>query len=183
MKHKPIVQHHFTYEIPLKEGQQYREGFNYREHKNFWCNNHPLEDVYQELYKLVPAQYEAEDPHGEVLRLVTNAYYDCYNNGCGNSGRWSITPKFKRAIRQAGLSREVILTLEQRLSNVFSYMARGKNFGWVCEGYEYAHMHEMELLMTDVVYFCGMSYCPELVLQLIQEMPEPYKLEKAKTVA
>ncbi len=177
---KPIMQHYFTYTTPKDSDGIYHEGFNYRHHKNFWCRNHPLEDVYQKLYTLVPAQYEAEDPCGEVIRLVTNAYYDLYNNGAGNRGRWSITPEFKRAIRQTGMNREAILTLEQRLSDVFSYMGRGKNFGCVPDGYERVLMHEMEKLLTDAVYFCGLEHCPELVAKIQAENTEPYaKLEKA----
>lgn len=74
----------------------------------------------------------------------------------------------------------MILTLEQRLSNVFSYVCRGRNFGWAKSGCENILMHELELLMTDAVYFCGLEYCPELVAKAKHENPEPYsKIEKA----
>lgn len=50
--------------------------------KTYW--NH--QGLHQKLYiklmaELVPEAGDAETPHGEVLRLASNLYYDLYNNG------------------------------------------------------------------------------------------------------
>lgn len=55
------------------------------ENKTFWGQDHKLFPLYEALQtKLVPVHGEASTEHGELLRSVSNVYYDMYNNGGGN---------------------------------------------------------------------------------------------------
>lgn len=52
----------------------------------FWSRKHPLYDEYKELYdELVPSTGAADTIEGELLRAVSNIYYDHYNNGSCNA--------------------------------------------------------------------------------------------------
>ena len=51
----------------------------------FWDGTHPLSNLQEDLTeKLVPAFGDAMTPHGELLRCMSNLYYDVYNNGYCN---------------------------------------------------------------------------------------------------
>jgi hypothetical protein len=171
---KSIVEHNFTYKTPMNS-VGYRDGFNYRKHVNFWCCNHPLNSIYKKVFEFVPAMGESDIPQVEMLRLVCNMHYDAYNNGGGNSGRWSISQKFKKAIRQSKLDKEVILSLEQRLSDVFKEVGRGRNFGWIPDYNTSNAFHAIELLLTDVVYYAGMHFFPEDVILLDETIKNKYE--------
>lgn len=57
---------------------------------NFWDADHPLEPLRLEVSKLIPHNGPVTDPDSpklERLRLVTNAYWDLFNNGGWNPGR------------------------------------------------------------------------------------------------
>ena len=57
---------------------------------NFWNADHPLEPLRIEVSKLIPHYglvTSPDSPKLERLRLVTNAYWDLFNNGGGNPGR------------------------------------------------------------------------------------------------
>jgi len=177
MTRKSIVKHHFTYTTPIYisdySGNEYHESFNYRQHKNFWCDNHPLEELYKKLNALVPHSGECEDPRMEAFRLIKNAHVDCYNNGTGNACRWAVTPEFKKSIRKLGLSTDIVKSLERRLSDVFELMGKGRNFGWVRPYHENEHMKAVEHLLTDVVYYTGKVLFEDYVLEL-EKVEDPY---------
>ena len=86
MTRKSIVKHHFTYTTPLYVSSYsdtpYHEGFNYRHHKNFWCDSHPLNELYNKIVKFVPHNGECEDARIEAFRLIMNIHYDTMNKMC-----------------------------------------------------------------------------------------------------
>lgn len=58
--------------------------------QTFWYADHPLEELRVEVSKLIPHEGPVTDEHSpklERLRLVTNAYYDLFNNGGWNPSR------------------------------------------------------------------------------------------------
>lgn len=76
---------------------------------SFWNNNSPLQDEYDRLHaKLVPHHGEADTVHGELLRCLSNVYYDVYNNGGCNLHirRSEITyvNKFRKELVKYGLT-------------------------------------------------------------------------------
>ncbi len=57
---------------------------------NFWDEDHPLEPIRIEVSKLIPDHgpvLDEESPKLEKLRVLTNAYWDLFNNGGGNASR------------------------------------------------------------------------------------------------
>lgn len=176
MTTKPLVKHFFTFTTPTQEGRTFPERFDYRVHKNFWSLNHPLHDVLVELLKLTPATTSCPNPHNSVLQFINNIYYDLYNNGGGNASRWIITTPFKKCIRRAKLPKEEILSLENRLSEVFVFVGKGKNFGWPRPGCETDLKEAVESLLTDVVYFYGKKHYPELICKEIKKRDKPYEI-------
>jgi len=63
---------------------------NAEENGTFWEGNHRLEALRERVSELVPTMGAVEDtnsPKLERLRLVTNAYWDLFNNGGWNPGR------------------------------------------------------------------------------------------------
>lgn len=53
--------------------------------QSFWGNNHPLAEKHEVLHhELVPSSGPAPTEHGNLLRCMTNVYYDVYNNGFCN---------------------------------------------------------------------------------------------------
>lgn len=55
------------------------------EKQAFWAGTHPLSSLQESLHgELVPAAGRAPTLVGELLRSMTNLYYDVYNNGFGN---------------------------------------------------------------------------------------------------
>lgn len=50
----------------------------------YWNSNGKHQAIADQLRKLVPGSGPADTPHGDLLRCVTNLYYDFYNNGGGN---------------------------------------------------------------------------------------------------
>jgi hypothetical protein len=127
--------------------------FRSENHNNFWSKTNELQSSYDTLVDKLPIVGECKTPRMETFRLVCNMYYDLYNNGGGNSCRWAISKSFKSSIRKAKFSKEVVSHLEDRLSDVFEYVARGKNFGWPTDMSQC--QFAVEKLMTDVVYHCG----------------------------
>jgi len=125
--------------------------------QTFWNKKNPLCGIDDELNDLIDGEI-AE--HGEIITPVYKAqallnvmYFDLYNNGGGNASRWSITKPWKKKLTEAGFSPEVKRHLAARLSKVFTYMCRGRNFGWVQDGCDTSIKIAMEALITDMVYF------------------------------
>ena len=53
--------------------------------KTYWNNKGMYQKQYDKLYKsLVPKPGKAETLKGEVLRIISQLYYDYYNNGACN---------------------------------------------------------------------------------------------------
>jgi hypothetical protein len=88
----------------------------------YWGDNGRFQKEYDEVSKLIPAVGEVEDGKGknkclERLRRVCNAYYDVYNNGCGNRNA-DIRYFLKVRIREASaynIRQETIDTMEERI--------------------------------------------------------------------
>lgn len=49
--------------------------------KIYWTNKGRHQRIYDRLQALVPDEGEADTPAGELMRLMSNVYYDVYNNG------------------------------------------------------------------------------------------------------
>lgn len=48
----------------------------------YWTDKGKYQELYDQLYKqLVPKEDKASTVAGEMLRVVSNVYYDVYNNG------------------------------------------------------------------------------------------------------
>jgi hypothetical protein len=56
----------------------------------YWGHDGKYEAAYHRLWDaLVPKQGEAATPHGELLRLTSQHYYDAFNNGwCNVRYQW-----------------------------------------------------------------------------------------------
>lgn len=53
--------------------------------KTYWNSNGKYQAEYDKIHpQLIQDSGEASTKHGELLRCVTNCYYDLYNNGGGN---------------------------------------------------------------------------------------------------
>lgn len=51
----------------------------------YWNKQGKYQKLYDQLYKeLVPTEGKADTEHGETLRVLSNVYYDIYNNGGAN---------------------------------------------------------------------------------------------------
>jgi hypothetical protein len=51
----------------------------------YWSHHGPNQVLYDRLYEMyVPAKGKADLWEGEVLRCMSNLYYDLFNNGGGN---------------------------------------------------------------------------------------------------
>jgi hypothetical protein len=51
----------------------------------YWNGNGRHQELYDRLYtELVPDSGPADTYYGEILRAISNVYYDVYNNGCAN---------------------------------------------------------------------------------------------------
>lgn len=132
-------------------------GLNYRTDPNFWCKTSPLSAVSDKV------DNETFGPLASIetfflfraAHLAGAMYYDFYNNGGGNAGRWSVSTEFKSAIRKAKLEDHVIKHLENRLSEVFTYIKKGRSFGWPMEGEKNRLARALEELNNDLVYLCG----------------------------
>ena len=55
-----------------------------RTYNTYWTENGKYEKQGKAIKHLVPDSGEADTQHIEMLRVVTNCYYDLYNNGGGN---------------------------------------------------------------------------------------------------
>ena len=52
----------------------------------YWFSNGKHQDTYSMLKKmLVPARGNCVTKQGQLLRSISQIYYDCYNNGWGNN--------------------------------------------------------------------------------------------------
>src|SRR5690606_11340295 len=52
----------------------------------YWANDGKYQKEYTELHKkLIPPYGQCETTRGELLRSISNLYYDFYNNGGGNT--------------------------------------------------------------------------------------------------
>jgi hypothetical protein len=159
---KKIIKHPFTYTLPADIYT-----FDYQKHDNLCFEKHPLNELALKIEKTIPRTGASDIPAANPYRLISTAYHDCYHNGGGNADRWTITKDFKKAIRAAKFDREVIKSLEQRLSNVFSQMCKGRRFGFPQYGYEKQWMFNLEILFTDVVYYCSEKMFPDELQALI----------------
>lgn len=58
----------------------------------YWADNGKHQSLYDELHKtLVPDEGEAGTTEGEFLRIMSNVYYDIYNNGgCNLNEDWAM---------------------------------------------------------------------------------------------
>lgn len=56
--------------------------------QTYWNHEGKYQELSEKIEKLIPASGECEDPNLEMFRLVSNAYYDCYNNGACNCHRF-----------------------------------------------------------------------------------------------
>jgi hypothetical protein len=50
----------------------------------YWNNDGKYQSLYTKLYEQVPPEGKADKVHIDLLRNVSNLYYDLYNNGFGN---------------------------------------------------------------------------------------------------
>lgn len=53
----------------------------------YWSGQGKFQEDYDRLQELVPFQGESNIPEIELLRVTSNLYYDCYNNGLCNEHR------------------------------------------------------------------------------------------------
>lgn len=172
MPNHSIVTHPFTFKLGRSESG-YLLGIG--RSNTFSNGTHPLQDIDKKISAMMPLMGDNMDARVLPCAIVNRMYYDTYNNGTGNAGRWSVTKEYKKALRNAGFGRDVIRSLEQRLSEVFSYMKRGRNFGCVQEHYEFNHKEALEMLATDLVYFTAQILFPEDLKALEASNPNPYK--------
>lgn len=176
-KARHIVEHHFSFTTPYYKDKPYkREIFDSRKHLSFYNNNHPLEFYYKKIFEMIPYVGKTDDPYLEIVRLVNQMYWDFWNNGGGNSGRWAIANDFKKAIRNINTSKDIVLSLERRLSEVYLYLGKGKNFGSVRYGCESQILEALEKLLTDVVYYSSKYFYPNEIEKLEKEIKEPYQI-------
>lgn len=120
---------------------------------SFWSENNPLTKVSKDLEQLTINDKELKDPLLRIISFSSAMYRDLYHNGGGRSELWAISKPFKKAIREAGLPREVIKSLEARLSKAFYFVARGRGFGLPRIGCKIALMYYMEKFASDCVYY------------------------------
>lgn len=159
-----IIKHVFSYEEMCGCDSW---GWSYLKKPSLWCETNLLSGLASDLQKLVPHSGSADNPMVNAHRLAMNMLYDMYNNGGGNACRWSITKEFKQSIRKAKLDRLVIKSLEKRLSEVFKYVCRGRNFGWPQDGQEALLRYKIECFATDVIYYAAEKEFPEKLKELI----------------
>ena len=60
----------------------------------YWNNAGKYQELSQKLEKLIPNSGDCEDTRLELFRLVSNAYYDIYNNGGCNAHRFRLLKEF-----------------------------------------------------------------------------------------
>lgn len=53
----------------------------------YWSGQGKFQEDYDLLQELVPSEGESDIPEIELLRVTSNLYYDCYNNGLCNEHR------------------------------------------------------------------------------------------------
>lgn len=118
---------------------------------SFWCENHPLSAVADKLTAMVPHSGCADDVVVEVYRLAQNCYYDLYNNGGGNTGRWRMKRELKSAMRKA-------FTPEAYTETLKSYEALMKEMNRNCfPMLDVLAFRRMELFFTNVTYYCAQA--------------------------
>jgi hypothetical protein len=105
----------------------YNKKDNKRYTPTYWNNNGKFQKEYEKLYEqLVPKEGEAPTQEGELLRCISQFYYDRYNNGhCNNmSYAMKIVNSFLKQEKNAPAKAIKYKMLDKDLDDVVDYIVK-----------------------------------------------------------
>lgn len=127
---------------------------------NLWYSKHPLTEVYRNISNIPNSD---DKPLISCFNLASNMLYDFYNNGGGNNSQWTISKKIDRLLNKAitakHINSDIKYSIKKRLSNIFEYTGKGRNFSR--PNNELYCRYKLEQFYVDIVYYCGLVYCPD----------------------
>lgn len=142
----------------------------------YWEKKGRYQTDYDLLQKLVPSMGESDIPEIELLRVTSNLYYDCYNNGlCNEHSLFDAVEVFKRYWFELNPLLENSNSIHQFIQlahDMEAYEEERKNRWWTDEDEEGLDRWEDDFSFDVRALFAPLEDVTNAVIQYVKEMAD-----------